>query len=83
MLGLFTTWTNGAFCAGTLPDELRELSAAARSIALSKLEGGSRPISMGDAMRRVTGRAALLTFKDAIQLHSAARTSRTTCSSAA
>jgi hypothetical protein len=39
---LFTTWTNGAFCAGSLPDPLREAWGAARAIALSKPVGGFR-----------------------------------------
>jgi hypothetical protein len=68
MLGLFTKWTNGAFCTGRLPSTHREAWAAARSIALTKPAGGHRPISMGDSARRATGRAALLTLKDDIQL---------------
>jgi hypothetical protein len=63
---LFTTWTNGAFCSGSLAsgaaEQLREAWGAARAIALSKPAGGFRPISMGDSMRRMTGRAALATF---------------------
>ena len=67
-LKLFTTWTNSAFCSGSLPNALREAWAAARAIALSKPAGGTRPISMGDSMRRITGRAALALFKEEIQL---------------
>ena len=43
---LFTTWTNGAFCSGSLPEQLREAWGAARAIALSKSAGGFRPISI-------------------------------------
>ena len=64
----FTAWTNGAFCTGMLPDAQRNAWAAARSLALGKEVGGHRPISMGDASRRATGRAALLSNKADIQL---------------
>ena len=64
----FTTWTNGALCTGMLPDNQREVWAAARSIALTKAAGGHRPISMGETVRRITGRAALHAHRADIQL---------------
>jgi hypothetical protein len=68
LLTKFTTFINGAFASGTLPSNLRELWAACRSLALEKPDGGHRPISMGDVARRVTGRAALSSHREAIQL---------------
>ena len=66
LLTKFTKFINGAFASGTLPANLRELWAACRSLALEKPDGGHRPISMGDVARRVTGRAALSSHRDAI-----------------
>ena len=68
VLQQFTTWTNGALCLGMLPDNQREVWAAARSIALTKAARGHRPISIGESARRITGRAALHAHRDDIQL---------------
>ena len=68
LLTKFTNFINGAFASGTLPANLRELWAACRSLVLEKPDGGHRPISMGEVARRVTGRAALSSHRDAIQL---------------
>ena len=64
----FSNFVNGAFATGTLPENLRELWAACRSLALEKPDWWHRPISMGDVARRVTVRAALSANRDAIQL---------------
>ena len=77
----FTTWTNGAFCTGMLPDAQREAWAAARALALGKEVGGHRPISTM-AMRRAARPAARLCShtRRTSSCAFAARTTRATCS---
>jgi hypothetical protein len=48
-------------------DLTRALWGSCVTIALAKPGGGHSPISMGDVNRRITGRAALNSCKQAIQ----------------
>ena len=42
--------------SGRLPDEVRPVMCAARLIALAKRDGGTRPIAVGDVLRRLAAR---------------------------
>ncbi len=60
---MFTSFVNGVFAAGSLGDDLRQMWGSCVAIALTKAAGGYRPISMGNVVRRITGRAALHAHK--------------------
>jgi hypothetical protein len=53
-----TIFINNAFCSGVLPAPLCQLWGACCTVALAKPKGGYRPISTGETLRRITGKAA-------------------------
>jgi hypothetical protein len=67
LTALLTTFVNGAFAAGLLDADLRQMWGSCSTIALTMDASGHRPISMGNVDRRVTGHAALHAHKEAIQ----------------
>jgi hypothetical protein len=62
-----TIFINNAFCSGVLPAPLRQLWGACCTVALAKPKGGYRPISMGETLRRITGKAAIHQLSDPIR----------------
>jgi hypothetical protein len=48
LTALFTMFVNGAFAAGSLDADLRQMWGSCSTITLTKDAGGHRPISMGN-----------------------------------
>jgi hypothetical protein len=57
-------FVNAAFCKDQLPLPLTELWGACNTVGLTKKLGGLRPISMGDTLRRLTGKAAIRQLRE-------------------
>ena len=68
-LEAITRYINGSFCKGQLPRPLMQMWGACNTIALTKPKGGYRPISMGETLRRLTGKAAIHQLKEDINTH--------------
>jgi hypothetical protein len=63
------SFVNATFCRATLPPTLMQLWGSCNTVGLTKKDGGLRPISMGETLRRLTGKAAAHQLRDATSAH--------------
>jgi hypothetical protein len=62
-------FVNATFCRAKLPPALMHLWGSCNTVGLTKKDGGLRPISMGETLRRLTGKAAAHQLRDTTSAH--------------
>ena len=62
-------FVNATFCRAQLPPALMNLWGSCNTVGLTKKDGGLRPISMGETLRRLTGKAAAYQLRETTSAH--------------